>query len=67
MSLVYISKEHLCLHEAMTTTETDSGPAEQVSTGKKVYLMRKCWSRIIIVYMSLFIEYFKIVSKVSAS
>ena len=51
----------------MTTTETDSGAAEQVSTGKKVYLMRKCWSRIIIVYMSLFIEYFKIVSKVSAS
>ena len=52
----------------MTTTETDSGPAEQVSSlGKKVYLMRKCWSRIIIVYMSLFIEYFKIVSKVSAS
>ena len=51
----------------VTTTETDSGPTEQVSLGKKVYLMRKCLSRIIIVCMKLFIEYFKMVFMSSVS
>ena len=32
----------------VTTVETDSGPTEWVSSGKKVYVMRLCSSRIII-------------------
>ena len=32
----------------VTTVETDSGPTEWVSSGKKVYVMRKCSCRIII-------------------
>ena len=32
----------------MTTVETDLGPTEQVFPGKKVYVMRKYSSRIII-------------------
>ena len=37
----------------VTTVEMDSGSTEQVSSGKKVYLMRKCLSRIIINVVSL--------------
>ena len=31
----------------VTTVETDSGPTDQISSGKKVYVMRKYSSRII--------------------